>query len=104
MWLLRERRDRLQHAEKISRCLQNAHDVLSEDDDAAVSQLGRSVQALREIERFDREYADLAARLLSMQNELTDVARSLSRDLGEEDAQCARARGDRHALEKIERL
>lgn len=101
---LRERRERLHHAEKIARSLQSVHEVLTDDDDAAVAQIGRSVQALREIERFDQEYAELASRLLSMQNELSDVSRSLARDLGEEVVHAHELEAIDTRLEKIERL
>jgi DNA repair protein RecN (Recombination protein N) len=85
---LRERRDRLTNIERVTAALSEAHHLLA-DESSATEMLGSAVRSLASIERFGVRYAEMGARLRTVQEELGDAASALMRELEESEFDAA---------------
>jgi len=102
---LREQRERIIHAERILAGLRLAHDALIDEEGSALHHLGRALTALRQVESYGTDFAELGERLLATQVELSDQAATIARlveSLPEASIEEQDRIGDR--LARIERL
>jgi DNA repair protein RecN (Recombination protein N) len=101
---LRERREYLANAERISGALGQAHDALAGADGSAVTALGAAARALGGVSRYGGELTRLADSIAALQSEATDAAVEIARaaDAVESDAAELETIGER--LDAIDRL
>jgi DNA repair protein RecN (Recombination protein N) len=101
---LRERREYLANAERISEALASAHDTLAGAEGSAVTALGAAARTLGGISRYGGELSRLADSIAALQSEATDAAVEIARaaDAVESDAAELETIGER--LDAIDRL
>ena len=101
---LRERRDRLQHAERIANAVRVTHALLTDDDDSVTARLGEALGHLRAVAQYEPQIEDLLTRLTALQSECTDTALSLARVSDEDIAGPNESEAIADRLERVERL
>jgi DNA repair protein RecN (Recombination protein N) len=101
---LRERREYLANAERISAALAQSHDALAGAEGSAVTALGAAASALGGVSRYGGELTRLADAIAALQSEATDAAVEIARaaDAIESDAAELETIGER--LDAIDRL
>ena len=97
-------REVLRHSEAIQHALASASELLFEDDGAAYETLGRSLQALREVESWEPEATGWVSELEELRLRLGELEAAMRRRLDQVDADPQRLNGIEDRLATLERL
>lgn len=74
---------KLQNSQKMSSTLQELNDVLSDSSNSALTQMNRASHLLRDLEQYDAVYTPLQQQLITITEQLTDLAHDLASHQGE---------------------